>query len=227
MRTLVLFDIDGTLLLSGGAGARALDRAFSALHGVEGAMEGIRLGGKTDPAIVREMFRQRLDRAPSAAELSTLFDAYLPLLTEEVAASPGFVVMPGIESLLGRLAQRADLLVGLVTGNLEPAARIKLARPGFNHHFRFGGFGSDSEDRDRLTQLGVERGRAIAERADPRVVVVGDTPHDVQAARHVGAYSIAVATGMTPYDALAAAAPDLLLRDLADPSPLLAALDAS
>lgn len=239
----MLFDVDGTLLLTGGAGSRALDRAFRALHGLDGAMRDVRPGGMTDPAIVREVFVARLGRGPSAAEMTALCDAYVPLLAEEVAASREFHVMPGVEELLARLGRRDDLLLGLVTGNLERAARIKLARPGLDRHFRFGGFGSDSESRDELTRIGVERGRRAAGAAGSqgaasadrgtharrdgaaRIVVVGDTPHDVRAARHVGAICVAVATGMTPYEALAAAEPDLLLRDLTDPAPLLAALD--
>ncbi len=237
MLTTVLFDIDGTLILSGGAGARALDRVFFSLHGLSNAVDGIRFEGMTDPAIVREAFAQAAGREPTAREMSDLFAAYIPVLREEVVASRGFSVMPGIESLLEHLARRDDVLLGLVTGNVEPAAWIKLARPRLDRHFRFGGFGSDSEFRDHLTRIGIARGHALARRLDgarahsgdapPRAIVIGDTLHDIRAARAVGAYCVAVATGSTPIETLAAHAPDLLLRDLSDPSPLIGALEAA
>lgn len=235
-RTILLFDVDGTLVLSGGAGARALDRAFHALHGVAGGTEGIRFGGKTDPAIVREIFLNRLGRSPNRAELEAVYRAYLPHLEEEVAASRGFAVMPGVASLLAGLSARADVLLGLVTGNLEEGARIKLGRPGLNGYFRFGGYGSDAEDRDDLTRIGLERGRALARGlrdrdggAAPgtpeRVIVVGDTPHDIRAGRSVGAVTVAVATGSVALEALAGDSADLVLRDLSDPAPLLALIE--
>ncbi len=235
-RTILLFDVDGTLVLSGGAGARALDRAFEALHGVPDAMKGIGPGGKTDPAIVREIFLAKLGRAPRPVEMDAVYRAYVPRLEEEVASSRGFVVMPGVASLLADLSGRADILLGLVTGNIEEGARIKLARPGLIRHFRFGGFGSDSEDRDHLTRIGLERGRALARsmrreagRAAPaaseRVIVVGDTLHDIKAGRSIGALTVAVATGSVPYEALAIDSADLVLRDLSDPAPLLALIE--
>jgi phosphoglycolate phosphatase-like HAD superfamily hydrolase len=235
-RTILLFDVDGTLVLSGGAGARALDRAFQALHGVADGMKGIGPGGKTDPAIVREIFVTKLGRAPTSAEMDAIYRAYLPFLAEEVASSRGFVVMPGVASLLAGLTAREDVLLGLVTGNIEEGARIKLARPGLIRHFRFGGFGSDSEDRDHLTRIGVERGRALAggmrretgraaAAAAERVIVVGDTLHDIKAGRSVGALTVAVATGSVPYEALAIDSADVVLRDLSDPAPLLALIE--
>ena len=234
-RTILLFDVDGTLVLTGGAGARALDRAFLALHGVSGGMDGVRPGGKTDPAIVREMFLAKIGRSPTADEMEAVYRAYIPFLVEEVDASERFAVMPGVADLIDALAAREDLLLGLVTGNIEAGARIKLARPGLGRHFRFGGFGSDSEDRDHLTRIGLERGRALARsvaaagRAAPsgteRVIVVGDTHHDIRAGRSVGAVTVAVATGSVPYKALAADSADLVLRDLSDPAPLLALVD--
>lgn len=237
MLSIILFDVDGTLILSGGAGARALDRAFLSLHGIPQAMEDVRPEGKTDPAIVREVFARRLEREPAAGEMEAVFAAYVPFLEEEVAASTGFSVMPGIPRLLEILAGRRDVLLGLVTGNLEPAARIKLARPGLERHFRFGGFGSDSESREILTRIGVSRGRDLAVRAglarasddgaSLRVVIVGDTLHDIRAARHVGGFCVAVATGFTPYEVLSEHGPDLLLRDLSEPERFVSALEGA
>lgn len=226
---LVLFDIDGTLLLSGGAGLRALDRAFEALHGARAASKGIRFAGRTDPAIVHDIFVERLGREPLAAEMAALLDAYVPLLEEEVAASERFVVMPGAAGLLDALSPRDDLLIGLVTGNVESAARIKLARAGLVHHFRYGGFGSDSPDRLELTRLGIARGARLAgelSRDVSGVFVIGDTEADVHAGRSAGAFTVAVATGGVTFEALASESPDLVLRDLADASSLLDAIDA-
>jgi len=226
---LLLFDIDGTLLLSGGAGFRALDRAFEAFHGVRNASQGIRFAGRTDPAIVHDIFVERLGREPLAAEMTALLDAYVPLLEEEVAASERFVVMPGAADLLANLSPRDDVLIGLVTGNVERAARIKLARAGLAHHFRYGGFGSDSPDRIELTRLGITRGEHLASELsrDVRgVFVIGDTQADVHAGRSAGAFTVAVATGGVTFEALASESPDLVLRDLADPAALIAAIDS-
>jgi phosphoglycolate phosphatase-like HAD superfamily hydrolase len=234
-RTILMFDVDGTLVLSGGAGSRALDRALFAIHGISGAMQGIRPGGMTDPAIVREIFRTRVGRDPTASEADAVYRAYIPLLEEEVAASEGFRVMPGIGPLLRELAAREDIFLGLVTGNLEEGARIKLARPGLINHFRFGGFGSDSEDRGHLTRIGLERGRALvrgvsghapglAGSAGERVVVVGDTLLDIRAGRSIGAATVAVATGSVSFETLSGDSADIVVRDLSDPAPLLALL---
>src|SRR5262245_45739256 len=233
--TILMFDVDGTLVLSGGAGARALDRALLAVHGISGGMQGIRPGGMTDPAIVREIFRAREGRDPTVPETEAVYRAYIPLLAEEVAASEGFHVMPGIEPLLRELSARDDVYLGLVTGNLEEGARIKLTRPGLIRHFRFGGFGSDAEDRGHLTRIGLERGRALARRSlgdaaesgaadGERVIVVGDTLLDIRAGQSIGATTVAVATGSVSFETLSSDSADVVVRDLADPAPLLGLL---
>lgn len=226
---LILFDIDGTLLLSGGAGLRALDRAFDSLHGVRDASRGVRFAGRTDPAIVHDIFIARLDREPLAGEMTTLLDTYVPLLETEIATSEKFTVMPGVAELLEGLSPRDDVLIGLVTGNVERAARIKLARAGLAHHFRYGGFGSDSPDRLELTRLGITRGERLAgerSRAVSGVFVIGDTENDVRAGRAAGAFTVGVATGGVTFEALAAESPDLVLRDLASAAALIDAIDA-
>jgi phosphoglycolate phosphatase len=245
---LLLFDIDGTLLLSGGAGRRALERAFFALHGLRDGMDDVAYAGRTDPAIVGDIYLRGLGRPPEPQEMSALFDTYLPLLEEEVARAERYAVMPGVAELLPMLAARTDVLLGLVTGNMERAAQIKLGRAGLTHHFRFGGYGSDSEDRVALTRLAIERGRRLAARSTTggaldgaRVpspasnagaiaggaFVIGDTPADVRAGRAASAFTIAVATGGTDFETLAAESPDLLLRDLTDAQSLLSAIDRS
>jgi phosphoglycolate phosphatase-like HAD superfamily hydrolase len=242
---LLLFDIDGTLLLSGGAGRRALERAFFALHGVRDGMEDVPFAGRTDPAIVGDIYLRGLGRAPEPHEMRALFDAYIRLLEEEIARAERYAVMPGVAELLPMLAARNDLLLGLVTGNMERAAQIKLGRAGLSHHFRFGGYGSDSEDRVALTRLAIERGRRLAAQSAASdapgrtsesshsaagatassAFIIGDTPADVRAGKAARAFTIAVATGGADFETLAAESPDLLLRDLTDAQSLLSAID--
>jgi phosphoglycolate phosphatase len=217
---LYLFDIDGTLLLSGGAGGRALDRAFRNRFGIEGAMEQIKPGGKTDPAILEEIFAARLGRAPTAAELDEVIALYLPLLEAELGEAPGFRLMPSVVEALDFLAGLVpDVILGLATGNVREAARIKLERAGLWPRFALGGFGCDHRERPRLVARAIERACAhasVAHLPPEQVVVVGDTPLDVAAARACGVRAVAVATGTARRDDLAACRPDALLDTLAE-----------
>ncbi len=197
MIEVVLFDIDGTLLVTGGAGAVAWQRAFLELHGVEANIEEHTHAGMTDPEIAEIVFREVIGRDGSEAERSAAIAGYLSHLADAVAESDGYRVMPGIEEILPRLAA-AGVRLGLVTGNIEPAARIKLARADLNRFFPFGGFGSDSRDRTELTRKAVERGgEAAGDRLDPETVIsVGDTPRDVSAGHGAGIRVVGVATGV-------------------------------
>jgi len=221
---ILVFDIDGTLLLSGGAGARALDRAFLDRLGVPEAMKGIHPDGLTDYDIIRRMGERTLGHAIEPTEADAIRDRYDYYLKEELESSPGFRVLPGVVDLLERLAREEDLLLGLVTGNFEKTGMMKLARGGLDHYFRFGGWGSDSIDRAALTRIGIERGRALAAGpvSDERVFLIGDTVHDIRCAREAGARPIAVATGSTSADALRERKPEFLLPDLTDPDRFLA-----
>lgn len=217
---LYLFDIDGTLLLSGGAGMRALDRAFHARFGLAGAMDSIQPGGKTDAIILEEMFAARLGRAPTAAEMDEIIALYLPLLQVEMTDAPGFRLMPSVVETLDYLdGLGAAVTVGLATGNVREAARIKLERAGLWPRFAVGGFGCDHRDRARLVARAIERACAhtgVDALAPEQVVVVGDTPFDVQAARACGARAVAVATGTATRADLLACGPDILLETLAE-----------
>jgi phosphoglycolate phosphatase-like HAD superfamily hydrolase len=217
MRILV-FDIDGTLLLSGGAGARALDRAFLDRLGVPEGMKGIHPDGLTDYDIIQRMGERTLGRALAAAELDSVRERYAYYLKDELARSEGFRVLPGVKELLDRLAGEGDLLLGLVTGNFETTGRMKLAHGGLDRYFRFGGWGSDSIDRAALTRIGIERGREIAGRPvpDEEVFLIGDTVHDIRCAHEAGVRSIAVATGSTTPEILRTKDPEFLLDDLTD-----------
>jgi phosphoglycolate phosphatase len=208
---LYLFDIDGTLLLSGGAGGRALDRAFEQRFGVAGAMTGVSLGGKTDPMIIGEMFEAALGRAPSDAEIDELIAVYLPILRAELAAATGFRLMPAVIETLDHLAAQPGITLGLATGNVRPAAQAKLERAGLWQRFAMGGYGCDHRDRHRLVARAIERAGGI----EP-VVVIGDTPFDVAAARVCGAVAIAVATGSVGREALEACEPDAVMDTLAE-----------
>ncbi|HEU5057820.1 MAG TPA: HAD family hydrolase [Kofleriaceae bacterium] len=210
---LYLFDIDGTLLLSGGAGARALEGAFAARYGLAGAMEGVQLGGKTDPNIVEEVFLARLGRRPSQMEIDDILDLYLPRLRAELAAATRFHLMPSVVETLDHLAGLPGVRLGLATGNIRAGAQAKLERGGLWHRFELGGFACDHRDRDRLVARAIERAGGVS---PDEVVVVGDTPFDVAAARACGARVLAVATGSVGKGALAACQPDAVFDTLAE-----------
>jgi phosphoglycolate phosphatase len=217
---LYLFDIDGTLLLSGGAGMRALERAFQDRFGLAGAMVSVKPGGKTDPLILEEMFAAGLGRAPTAAEMDEIIALYLPLLQAEMKIAPGFRLMPSVVETLDFLdGLDGAVIVGLATGNVREAARIKLDRAGLWPRFAVGGFGCDHRERARLVARAIERAcvHAGVDALPPeQVVVVGDTPFDVLAARACGAIAVAVATGTASRAELAACNPDILLDTLAE-----------
>lgn len=217
---LILFDVDGTLLLSGGAGAKALNIAFERIYGIPNAMRHVRPHGKTDELIVQEMFRSHLERCGSESEVEALLEKYVEILPATVNDSKNFHLMPGIPGLLSSLKNRNDVFMGLGTGNIEEGARIKLLRGGLNRYFSFGGFGSDSGDRTELLEAGFHRGERIIQQEYPRESVsrwvIGDTWRDVSAGRACGAKTLAVATGGDSLYELASAAPDFLFATLED-----------
>ncbi|MGE0067624.1 MAG: HAD family hydrolase [Solirubrobacterales bacterium] len=192
----VLFDIDGTLLVTGGAGAVAWQRAFRELHGIDANIEEHTRAGMTDPEIAEIIFREVIGRDGSEAERAQAIAAYLGHLEAAVAESDGYRLMPGIEQILPRLASQGVLL-GIVTGNIEAAAHIKLARGNLNRFFSFGGYGSDSRDRTELTRRGVERGGEVfgSQLELEATIGVGDTPRDVSACHGAGIRVVGVATG--------------------------------
>jgi phosphoglycolate phosphatase len=195
---LLLFDIDQTLINSGGAGLRALDRACLHLFGIPNAMQDIRPHGKTDPAIAREILRVRLNQtAAEIGQIESILEAYLFFLKEEVRLSPNYRVLPGILSILDEFLSRKDILLGLATGNVELGARIKLDRGRLNPYFAFGGFGSDSENRTELVHQAANKAaaRCGAPISPSETYVVGDTPLDIDAGTRAGFKTVGVATG--------------------------------
>ncbi len=210
--SLILFDIDGTLMDSGRAGTRALDRSFSDLFGLTDAFEGIEMAGKTDVQIIRECLRYH-GLSDGDGLVEEVVQRYAELLAEEIE-NPRRKVMAGVVELLDSL-EAEGVPLGLLTGNIERGAWIKLAALGLDRYFPAGAFGSDHEDRDRLLPVAVERFSRLGVKVSPgKCVVIGDTPRDVRCARVHGAASIGVATGSYSAEDLLEAGADLVLASL-------------
>ncbi|MBX3444971.1 MAG: haloacid dehalogenase-like hydrolase [Planctomyces sp.] len=223
----VLFDIDGTLLLSGGAGQRAMERALEQEFQVTRPTEDIPAAGRTDWAIVADLFRFH-GIENSSAHWQRFVAAYLRQLPAALAELDG-CVLPGVVALLEQLHPREDVRLGLLTGNLREGAWLKLKHYDIDHYFSFGAFGDAHHSRDDVAQLAFAECHKLAGSpmdAD-RVWVIGDTPADVACARAIGANVVAVATGIFSYDELERTRPDCLLHDLSDPAPLLSLLNGS
>ncbi|MEW6146093.1 MAG: HAD hydrolase-like protein [Thermodesulfobacteriota bacterium] len=223
---LLLFDIDGTILLTNGAGTRAANRAFEKIYGHTDAMAGIDAAGKTDPLILREMFGNMLSRDYTEDEAEEFYGEYVVFLEEEVEKSP-IDIMPGIPKLIEKLSSREDLVLGIATGNIERGALIKLRRAGIDRHFPVGGFGSDSGSREALIRVAVERAKVRLEDSDKieNIYVIGDTPHDIIHGRAAGAVTVAVATGRYSSGELREHDPDYLFEHLGDFDQVMAVFD--
>jgi phosphoglycolate phosphatase-like HAD superfamily hydrolase len=224
--TIALFDIDGTLLRVGGAGRRSVELALAEVLEGTGrtvSLESVEFAGRTDPWIVRTALMEHGIVADEGlvADVLQRYAAHLPRQLELASA---FEVLPGARSLLSELSARDDVLLGLGTGNTEPAAHAKLAHGGLDSFFSFGGFGSDHPDRTEVLRVGLQRGIERCGEREVRVVVIGDTPHDVAAAQAIGARCIAVSTGGFDGPALKAAGPSVVVSDLRAPE-VLSALD--
>jgi phosphoglycolate phosphatase-like HAD superfamily hydrolase len=219
----VLFDIDGTLLVTGGAGAVAWQRAFEELHGVEADIGEHTYSGMTDPEIAAIVFREVIGREGSAVERARAIGCYLKHLPRAVTESTGYRVMPGIEALLERLIDEGRLL-GLVTGNIEAAAHIKLARGHLNRFFSFGGYGSDSADRTEVTKAALARAALVSggSLAAEACIAVGDTPRDVMAGHGAGIRVVGVATGSYAVEDLREAGADSVLETVGQGFPIRA-----
>lgn len=233
MKKLVLFDIDGTLVLTGGAGMRAMNDAFEDVFGVTDAIAGVVLAGRTDRAIFEDM---RARHAPSPVAADGLTDGlaerfrrrYLARLsTEIVRPLAGKRVLPGVRPLLETLARRDDIELALLTGNYEEGAEIKLSHFDLWDFFGWGAFGGDVVDRNLLLTRALlqARERGIRPRSPGDVVVIGDTPYDVACAHSGGARAVAVATGPCSVDDLRATGAEVVLADLGDATAFLAAIE--
>jgi phosphoglycolate phosphatase-like HAD superfamily hydrolase len=224
---LLLFDIDGTLVTTAGAGRRALARALRDVFGTTGTLDAYDLAGRTDRRIVLDVLTSAgLDPAAVRDRLDDCFAVYARALAVEIGDGGAVSTLPGVGDLVPRLARRSDVVLGLLTGNIEPGARIKLAPTGLWPCFQTGAFGSDHTNRRRLPSLAARRAHAMTGRpfAPREVVVIGDTPWDVDCARHFGARAVGVATGRYPRAALEASGAHLALDSFAEVDRAMAAL---
>lgn len=212
--TVLLFDIDGTLIDTGGVGRVAMEAAVAAITNLHAKME-FSFGGMTDRAIVRQTL-VRMGQAASDADIDRVIALYVELLAEQLPKSTRYRILPGVRALLERLSSANGCAIGLGTGNVKAGAQLKLDHGGLFSSFAFGGFGCDHEDRAALLAVGAERGaRTLGVRRDEcRVVVIGDTLRDIDAARKIGAECIAVATGGASIEQLTMGKPDALFPDL-------------
>jgi phosphoglycolate phosphatase-like HAD superfamily hydrolase len=221
-----LFDIDGTLLSSGGAGKHAMYEAMRAEFGVAELNDSVPFAGRTDRAIGRDLLRVHgID--DTETNWLRFCAAYLRQLPTSLATRTGGV-LPGVVMLLDQLRSRDDVEVGLLTGNLREGARHKLQHYGIHHHFAFGGFGDVHFDRN---DVAADAAREVVRHTGrswqcDRIWVIGDTPYDVRCGRSIGARVLAVSTGLHSFAELAAEQPDLLMSDLSDSSAFLAAIQA-
>ena len=227
---LFLFDIDGTLVTARGAGREAFNRALREVFGPIGPLEAVYdFRGKTDPRILHDLMTAAgFSTAEIDARTARFFSAYVRELTDVIGDGRRVQVLPGVPALVRALADRDDAVVGLLTGNVEDGARVKLAPTGLWTHFRVGAFGSDHSDRRALPAIACLRAAALVAQEFPfdRVTIIGDTPLDVDCARACGARAVAVATGFYGYDDLEVCAPDLLFRDLGNVERVLEVLVA-
>jgi len=216
----MLFDIDGILIITGGAGARSWSLAFDELYGIPADIGQFTDTGMTDPDVGRKTFEAVLGREPERHEFTKLLERRLHYLHQTVQQSGDYHVLPGVENLLPRLVDEGYLL-GLITGNLEAAAHIKLHRANLNRFFSFGGYGSDSSDRAEVTRIAMRRASLVfGERVDSgRCVVIGDTPHDVAGAHAAGVVCVGVASHNYNAAQLTEAKADWVIESLEDGLP--------
>ncbi|NUS81451.1 MAG: HAD family hydrolase [Streptomyces sp.] len=216
----VLFDIDETLVHTGGSGRRSWAWAFDQLHGVAADIGKHTSAGETDPQVGRETFHAVLGREPSHDELARLYAAYLWHLSEDIWASKGYRVLDGVEETLRRITD-AGVILGIISGAMEGAARIKMEPGKLGRYFVFGAYGSDSPDRAEITRMAMAKAGRLHGRELTRdeVYVVGDTPRDIEAAHAAHATGVGVATGHYTVEELSAAQADHVLTALTEPFP--------
>jgi phosphoglycolate phosphatase len=216
MKTLLLWDIDGTLIASGGAGMRALETALRTVFGKSGSLGDIDFAGRTDRWIMREVFR-KFDLPATEENFSRYFDGYVAALPAELA-NPHARILPGVADVLRAAAAHGEIAQGLLTGNMRRGAHVKLAHHGLWEHFAFGAFADDAELRNELGPHALRRARehhGVKFDVD-RVWVIGDTAHDIACGKAIGVRTLAVGTGGHSLDELRLHAPTAVVEDLRD-----------
>jgi len=214
---LVLFDIDGTLLSSQGAGGRALRGALRGVFGRLGPMDGYSFAGRTDPQIVLDLMRMAgFPEGFIRERMPLVFELYLQRLQEEIGKGPPPTLFPGVLPLLEGLKREERAILGLLTGNIKGGAETKLAALNLRGYFSLGAYGSDAEERNRLPLIALQRAKRKfgTHLKEEDMVIIGDTPLDVECAREVGARSIAVTTGVVGREDLEEYGADYLFDDL-------------
>jgi len=227
VKKLILWDIDGTLIVSNNAGVRAMEKALTKRFGVTCDLRQIDWAGRTDSWITGEVFRHAgLPDTPQNAH--DYLETYLELLPGELRAGPQGRVLPGVLELLEILHHRTDVAQGLLTGNLRRGAEFKLTHYRVWHYFEFGAFADDSPRRNDLGPHALRRARErhAVEFASADTFIIGDTPHDIECGKVIGARTIGVATGTFTTEQLAAHAPTAVFKDFSDTAALLRVIDA-
>lgn len=230
MKRLVLFDIDGTLVSTQGAGSRAVRRALEEVYGETGPIDRYDFHGRTDPQIVRELLRMAgLTDRDIDSGLAQVWAIYLAALEQELSRPESDArALPGVIPLLDALHETRNDLSALLTGNIEPGARLKLLAVDLWHRFDFGAYGSDHERRDQLPAVAVERARAHSglDFRGRDIVIIGDTPFDVTCGRELGVWTVAVATGKHSPEELEQAGADVVFENLRDTDAVVEAIAA-
>lgn len=224
---LILWDIDGTIIVSHGAGVRAMEKALTKRFGVTVDLGAIDWAGRTDSWITGEVFRYcGLPDTPQNSH--DYLETYLELLPRELADGPQGRVLPGVLELLEMLHHRADVAQGLLTGNLKRGAEFKLTHYKVWHYFEFGAFADDSALRNDLGPHALRRAkeRHAVEFAPLDTFIIGDTPHDIECGKFIGAKTIAVATGKFTVEELCAHHPTAVFKDFSDTAPFLRLIDS-
>jgi len=228
-KTLLLFDIDGTLLLTGGAGKVAFEEAFEELFEIPDSWGNLDPHGKTDPAIFDEVAQRKLGRLLTSGESDLLMELYEELFEAHIQRSPRFELMPGVVEILEHLSKDPAVFLALATGNFEGAGHMKLKRGKIDHYFHTGGFGNDAREREKILLAAVDYSEELAkERFEKnRTFVIGDTEYDIAAAKKAGLRSIAVLTNGRTRKHFEKDPPDHILQDLTDISAFMACLNGS
>ena len=226
MKKLLLFDIDGTLLLTGGAGKLAFEEAFEELFEIPDSWGDLDPHGKTDPAIFDEVAQRKLGRLLTPGEFDLLMELYEELFEAYIQRSPRFELMPGVVEILEHLVKDPTVFLALATGNFEGAGHVKLKRGNIDHYFQTGGFGNDAREREKILLAAVAYSEELARKsfAKENIFVIGDTEYDIAAAKKAGLKSIAVLTNGRTRKHFEKDPPDHILQDLTNIPAFLACL---